>query len=37
MILDSTNLSYDGQKIHTNYNSWVQNLSNAIRVQAAAI
>jgi hypothetical protein len=35
--LDSTNLSYDGQKIHTNYNSWVQNLSNPIRVQAAAI
>lgn len=35
--LDSTNLKYDGQKIHTNYNSWVQNLSNAIAVQASAI
>ena len=28
---DSTNLKYDGSKIHSNYNGWVQNLDNAIR------
>jgi len=32
---DSTNLSYDGTKIHSNYNGWVQNLSNAIDVQVS--
>ena len=30
---DSTNLNYDGKNIHTNYNGWVQNLSNAIVTQ----
>ena len=35
--LDSTNLNYDGQNIHTNYNNWVRNLSNAILVQVSAI
>jgi hypothetical protein len=34
---DSTNLKYDGERIHSNYNSWVQNLSQAIMVQASAI
>lgn len=27
---DSQNLDYDGVNIHSNYNSWVQNLSTAI-------
>jgi hypothetical protein len=35
--IDSTNLNYDGQSIHTNYNNWIRNLSNAIMVQASAI
>lgn len=30
---DSSNMDYDGTNIHANYNSWVQNLSNAIRTQ----
>jgi hypothetical protein len=32
---DSTNLNYDptGPKIHKNYNGWIQNLDNAIKVQ----
>lgn len=30
---DSNNMSYDGTNIHANYNSWVQNLSNAINTQ----
>ncbi len=30
---DSTNLKYDGKNIHSNYNGWVQNLSNAIVTQ----
>ena len=32
---DSTNLQYDAkaQKIHKNYNGWIQNLDNAIKVQ----
>lgn len=33
----STNLMYDGTRIHKNYNSWVNNLANAIKAQAAAI
>lgn len=33
MYKDSTNLGYDGKNIHRNYNGWVQNLNNAIRVQ----
>ncbi len=32
----SSNLDYDGQNIHRNYNSWVQNLQNAILVQSGA-
>ncbi|CAB5499438.1 hypothetical protein [uncultured Gammaproteobacteria bacterium] len=27
---DSTNLNYDGSKIHTNYNGWIQNLQRSI-------
>jgi hypothetical protein len=30
---DSKNLNYDGKNIHSNYNSWVQNLDRAIKVQ----
>ena len=29
----SSNLDYDGRSIHRNYNSWVQNLQNAIEAQ----
>jgi hypothetical protein len=30
---DSRNLNYDGAVIHSNYNSWVQNLANDIVAQ----
>lgn len=30
---DSSNLDYDGNNIHKNYNGWVQNLDNGIRSQ----
>ena len=30
---DSSEMGYDGTNIHSNYNSWVQNLSNAIKAQ----
>ena len=30
---DSTNLDYTGNSIHKNYNGWIENLDNAIRVQ----
>lgn len=30
---DSRELKYDGDSIHSNYNGWVQNLSNAISTQ----
>lgn len=30
---DSSNMEYDGSNIHKNYNSWLQNLSNAINTQ----
>ena len=33
--LSSSNLDYDGQVIHRNYNSWVRNLQNAIMAQPA--
>lgn len=33
---ESVNLKYDGANIHSNYNGWIQNLENAIRVQIAA-
>lgn len=32
---NSTNLNYDGTNIHSNYNGWIQNLSNAIDVQVS--
>jgi hypothetical protein len=28
---DSHNLDYDGEKIHSNYNGWIQNLDDAIQ------
>ena len=30
---DSSNMGYDGTNIHSNYNSWIQNLSNNINTQ----
>jgi hypothetical protein len=30
---DSTDLKYDGQTIHPNYNGWIQNLDKAIKAQ----
>ena len=30
---DSSDLNYDGEIIHRNYNGWVQNLDRAIKVQ----
>ena len=30
---DSTNLDYNGTNIHRNYNNWINNLDNAIKVQ----
>ena len=29
----SDNLRYDGQKIHSNYNGWIQNLDKAIKTE----
>lgn len=34
---DSSNLNYDGTNIHKNYNSWVQNLDNKIRVELSTL
>ena len=34
--VSSSNLDYDGRVIHRNYNSWVQNLRNAIMAQPPA-
>ncbi len=34
---DSSNLDYDGQKIHSNYNGWVQNLDKAIKNQISLL
>lgn len=34
---DSTNLNYDGQHIHSNYNGWIQNLEQAIRAKSSAL
>ena len=34
---DSVDLNYDGTNIHSNYNGWIQNLDNAIKVQLSAI
>jgi len=30
---DSTNLNYDGESIHSNYNGWIQRLNQNIQVQ----
>lgn len=34
---DSTNLKYNGSTIHSNYNGWVENLSNAIKAQSSTL
>lgn len=34
---DSTNLDYDGTTIHRNYNGWIHNLENGIKVQLTAL
>ena len=34
---DSSDLDYDGTKIHKNYNGWIQHLDNAIKTQVSAI
>ena len=34
---DSTNLKYNGEKIHKNYNSWIQNLDRDIRAQLSTL
>jgi hypothetical protein len=34
---DSSNLDYDGTRIHKNYNGWVQNLEQAILAQTAGL
>ena len=30
---DSTNLKYDGENIHSNFNTWIQNLQKSINSQ----
>ena len=34
---DSTELGYDGQNIHPNYNGWIQNLDKGIRAQLSLL
>lgn len=34
---DSTNLNYDGTRIHRNYNGWIQNLEKAILAQTVGL
>ena len=34
---DSDNLRYDGEKIHGNYNGWIQNLDKAIKTQISLL
>jgi hypothetical protein len=34
---DSTKLRYDGVNIHTNYNSWIQNLDRAIQARLSTL
>jgi len=34
---DSTNLDYDGTRIHRNYNGWIQNLEQGILAQTSAL
>jgi len=31
--IDSSNLSYDGENIHKNYNGWIRNLDNKIQFE----
>lgn len=33
----SDNLRYDGEKIHSNYNGWIQNLDKAIKTQISLL
>ena len=34
---DSSDLNYDGEVIHKNYNGWIQNLDNRIRAELSAL
>ncbi len=34
---DSTDLKYDGQSIHPQYNTWIQNLDKRIRAQLSTL
>jgi len=34
---DSTNLKYNGERIHKNYNGWIQNLDRDIRAQLSTL
>jgi hypothetical protein len=34
---NSSNLMFDGQNIHKNYNGWIQNLDKAIRTQLSLL
>jgi hypothetical protein len=34
---DSTDLKYDGETIHRNYNGWIQNLDKGIRAQLSTL
>jgi len=34
---DSTNLDYNGEYIHSNYNGWVQNLEKSINAQLSTL
>ena len=34
---DSTDLKYDGQNIHPQYNTWIQNLDKRIRAQLSTL
>jgi len=34
---ESDNLRYDGEKIHSNYNGWIQNLDKAIKTQISLL
>ncbi len=34
---NSSNLDYDGSKIHSNYNGWIQNLDHAIKRELMAM
>lgn len=34
---DSSELNYDGESIHSNYNGWIKNLDNQIKAQLSAL